>query len=88
MHRESFILLSVTLEVLVLATLHASVNALLGIVLGKIVTLDYKEVLFVIDDHAVKISEAAMAKRHEVYGIEQVRLPHPITSDKTIQLLG
>ena len=71
---------------LMLATLHASVNALFGGVLGKIVSLDDKEVLGVIDYHAVEIGETAVAERHEVHGIEQIGLPHPIASDKTIQL--
>lgn len=87
MHRQPFVILSVALEMLMLATLHARIDALICCVVGKIVAFNDKEVLVMIDDHTVKIGEAAMAKGHEVNGIKQVGLPHPVASDKTIQLL-
>ena len=72
---------------LVFAPLHTGVDALLRLRLGEIVALKDKEVLVVVDDHAVKIRKTAVAEGQIVNSIQQIGLAHAVASHKAVELM-
>lgn len=86
MLRKLLIFFSVALEMLVLPTLHASIDILYAVILGRIVTLDHEEVLVMCNDMPVDIGKTTVTEREIIYRVQDVGLALPVTADEAIDL--
>jgi hypothetical protein len=80
------VFLLVSLELLFLSTLQPTIHLFGVALIGKITTLNNKEVLIMLDILRVNGVGGTLAKRKIVHCIQQIGLPHPVLSDETIHL--
>ena len=86
MLRQSLVLLLVALEVLLGATLHATIDVVYVSIVVTIVALQHEELLAMGDHLRVDGIEGTPAEREIIDGIKEVGLTHPIMADKTVDL--
>ena len=88
MVRKTTVLFLISLELLFRTALHPAINLLGSSVLCFIKALNDKEVLFMTNILRINRIAGTFAERQEIHRIQQVRFPHAVLAEKTIQFGG
>ena len=83
---QAGIFLFIPLELFLLPALHTAINLFRRTVGSLIEALDDKEFLIMADVLRIDGIARTLTKRKEINSIEQIRFPHAILSEKTVQL--
>ena len=83
---QAGIFLFIPLELFLLPALHTAINLFRRTVGSLIEALDDKELLIMADVLRIDGITRTLTKLKEINGIEQIRFPHAILSEKTVQL--
>ena len=86
MFRELVVILLIALELLLLASFQSARKFVVHPKIGYIRALNHKELLAMLYVLAVGRTYGTFAKREVVDRIEQIGLPHPIATDKAVDL--
>ena len=83
---QAGIFLFIPLELFLLPALHTAINLFRRTVGSLIEALDDKEFLIMADVLRIDGIARTLTKRKEINGIEQIRFPHAVLAEKTVQL--